>query len=71
VLSDDEIDARIDALAAPLAAGAARNFERWPNLAERQVGFFFTPTDGTWEGQVESMRDWIHERIAWLDGQWR
>ncbi len=31
-LSDTALLARIDALVAPLTAGAARNFERWPDL---------------------------------------
>jgi len=71
LLTDEAIDARIDALAAPLAAAAARNFARWPNLADAQIVMFTTPTAGTWEGQVEYMRDWIHDRVAWLDTQWR
>ena len=70
VLSDAAIGERIDALSAPIAAAAARNFERWPNLQSPSVGPFQTPTEATWEGQVEFMRTWLLERAAWLDTQW-
>jgi hypothetical protein len=70
-LSDAALGARIDALTAPLAAAAARNFQRWPILAQAQVGPFRTPTAGTWQGQIASLRDWMQRRVAWLDTQWR
>jgi hypothetical protein len=71
LLSDAQIDARIDGLAAPLANAAARNFARWPILTDPTVGGFATPMDPTWQGQVESMRAWLKSRMAWLDTQWR
>jgi hypothetical protein len=71
LLSDAQIDARIQQLTAPLVNAAGRNFQRWPNLSDRSVEMFQTPTAGTWEGQVQFMRDWIAERIAWLDTQWQ
>ncbi len=70
LLSDAEIDARINRLTIPLVNAANRNFERWPNLSDRNVVMFVTPTDPTWAGQVEFMRDWMLERAAWLDTQW-
>lgn len=66
-LSDAQLNARIDALTQPLAASAARNFERWPNLTDPFVGPFITPTEPTWEGQVAYMRDWLERRAGWLD----
>ena len=39
---------------------AARNFERWG------TGFV---TEGSWEGEVEFLRDWILRRIDWLDSE--
>lgn len=66
-LSNTTLNARIDALAAPLANAAARNFQRWPNLTTSMVGGFFTPTASTWQGQVQAMRDWLLQRAAWLD----
>ena len=70
VLSDAQVDARIDRLTAPLANAAARNFTRWPILTEPVVGDFESPTEPTWQGQVEDMRNWIKSRMAWLDRQW-
>ena len=70
ICSDTELDARIDALAAPLVQAAQRNFERWDNLTSPTVGPFDTPTDPTWEGQLETLRSWLHQRVAWLDSQW-
>ncbi len=67
VLSDAQLNARIDALTQPLAASAGRNFQRWPNLQDPFVGPFITPTAPTWEGQVQYMRDWLTQRVNWLD----
>ncbi|QOC95319.1 spore coat protein CotH [Micromonospora craniellae] len=66
-LSDASLQARINALSAPLANGAQRNFQRWPNLTTRMISFFVTPTAPTWQGQVQVMRDWMLRRAAWLD----
>jgi len=33
------------------------------------TGFIRNPSEPTWEGQVQAMRSWIHQRAAWLDGQ--
>jgi hypothetical protein len=67
LLSDAQINARIDALAAPLTNAAARNFERWNNLTQRTITAFETPTANTWQGQVTAMRDWLSQRMVWLD----
>jgi hypothetical protein len=32
---------------------------------------FKTPTAATWEGQVQAMRDWLIQRLAWIDTQWQ
>ncbi|MDG4798017.1 CotH kinase family protein [Micromonospora sp. WMMD1082] len=66
-LSDASLQSRINALTAPLANGAQRNFQRWPNLTTPMIGFFMTPTAPTWQGQVQYMRDWMLRRAAWLD----
>lgn len=66
-LSDAELSARVAALAAPLQNAAQRNFQRWPNLTDPMVSFFFTPTAPTWQGQVDFLLDWMLRRAAWLD----
>jgi hypothetical protein len=32
---------------------------------------FKTSTADTWEGQVQAMRTWLLQRLAWLDTQWQ
>jgi hypothetical protein len=70
-LADAEIRARITRLTAPLAAGAERNFQKWPILTTARIGMFTTPTAATWQGQVTAMQDWLIARAAWLDTMWR
>ena len=70
LLSFDQLDARLYNLAAPLSNAAQRNFERWPNLSQRDIEMFTAPTDPTWEGQLESARSWMHQRVEWIDSQW-
>jgi CotH kinase protein/Chitobiase/beta-hexosaminidase C-terminal domain len=66
-LSEANLTTLVNSLTAPLAAGAARNFQKWPNLTTRNVGPFTTPTDSTWQAQVQSMRTWMTQRATWLD----
>ena len=70
LLSDAQIDARIDMLTAGLTAAATRNFARWPILTDARLGPFDTPTQSTWQAQVEHMRAWAKARMAWIDTQW-
>jgi hypothetical protein len=71
LLCPSALASRIDSLTAPLTAAAERNFARWPNLSDEQIGFFQTPTAPTWQGQVEFVRTWLAARVAWLDTQWQ
>lgn len=74
LLSDQALSDRIDTLAAPLINAAPRDLERWP-VGESGFGFGFggggqgmdQPAD--WVGQVDAMRTWTLDRIAWLDTQ--
>ncbi|HTV23548.1 MAG TPA: CotH kinase family protein [Polyangiaceae bacterium] len=68
LLSEAQLDARVDALAAPLANAAVRDFERWP-VADVAQGIFQIPSDPTWEGQLSVISEWTRERLAWLDSQ--
>jgi hypothetical protein len=71
LLSDAAIAARIAELAAPLAAAAARDFERWPpDEVSFAPGFLEGPEDSTWQGQLEALESWLVARSAWLDTQW-
>lgn len=67
LLSNAQLEARINSLATPLTNAAQRNFQKWPNLSTRMLGPFITPTNPTWQGQVQFMRDWMFQRATWLD----
>jgi hypothetical protein len=75
LLSDAEVSARIDTIAAPLTNAAPRDLERWP-VGETSIGIGFggrnteeeaAPAD--WPGQVAALLDWTVQRMAWLDTQ--
>ena len=68
LLSEEQLDRRIDALIAPLENAAVRDFERW-TVADVSEGIFQIPPDPTWEGQVQVIREWLGERLSWLDSQ--
>jgi hypothetical protein len=68
LLSEEQLARRIDALIAPLENAAVRDFERW-TVADVSEGFFQIPPDPTWEGQVQAIREWLGERLSWLDSQ--
>lgn len=67
-LSNDNLMARVDTLAAPLSNAARRDMQRWPVAAVSQ-GIFQLPDAGTWEGQIDVLKQWVIERIAWLDSE--
>lgn len=68
LLSDAQLTARVNALAAPLANAAVRNFQRYPaNLTSRMVGPFVTTTTSTWQGQLTDLQTWMLQRAHWLD----
>ena len=71
LLSDEQLSARLDAEAAPLMNAGPRDLERWP-VGESSFGFGGggeTDQPEDWPGQLNAMRDWIFQRMAWLDGQ--
>ena len=58
--SDDNISAVIDSMASEIESSQARNFQKWSNVS---------PRFGSWRGEVENMRDWLHERAQFMDDQ--
>jgi hypothetical protein len=71
VLSDAQIEARIDTFAAPLLSGAAdRNFDRWKIL---NVQSPFTPSQyitiatATYPEQIIALKRFLSQRAAWMD----
>ncbi len=77
-LSIEAIDARIDEWADKVAESAQRNIDDVPaafRQPPRSSGCHGhvpgTPSlcDGTWRGEVENMRSWLHRRIQFMDEQ--
>ena len=71
VLSDAQIDARIDAFAASLLSGAAdRNFERWKILNVKHPYTqppYITFATATYPEQIIALKKFLHQRAAWMD----
>jgi hypothetical protein len=65
LMSDEALLARLDAMTAPLAQAAVRDFERWPVASISSL--FELPPGATWEAQLEALRSWMTARAAWLD----
>jgi len=70
-LADDiaDLPSDIDALETELAASAAENFALWDDvLGEPSVfGSSGHLIGDTWEGEVDYLRDWVEERITYLN----
>ena len=73
VLSNTRMDARIDAIAAPLLPGAAeRNFQRWKILNVkspfREVKYLTYATK-TYPEQIAALKEFLHQRAEWMDAR--
>lgn len=64
-LSLDTIFSFIDDKALLLEPVVDRNFQRWPVLDTYVMPSPFTP--GTYQGEIEAMKDFISERMTWMD----
>lgn len=65
--SDASWRARFDSLVAVAGSAQARNYERWDVL---EIGMWpeaYVP--GTYQGEIDTMKNWLSARIAWIDGQ--
>ena len=68
VFSLDNMTADIDEAVDYLAEARARDFARWPRLGE-----YIWPNPYVWdtyEEEIQYMKDWITERVAWIDEQY-
>ncbi len=67
VLMEDSIFALIDSVAGFIQEAQVRNFERWDIM-----GTYIWPNyyvGATYQEEVDILKNWIHERISWMDGQ--
>ncbi len=68
VLRLSEIDGLLDDYTELITESQERDFERWPRLGEHVWPNYFI--GDTWLEEVQWLRNWIHNRVAWLDTQW-
>lgn len=68
ILETKQLFGLVDSLAGPLHESAVRNFVRWNNLGSSNVGFP-TPVSNTWPEQIDAIKAWLTQRLAWIDGQ--
>lgn len=65
-LSNSWIDNYVDSISGQLMEAQVRNFTTWPIL-----GIYVWPNPWpyptTYEGEVASLKTWLHNRFAWLD----
>ncbi|MFP6864616.1 MAG: lamin tail domain-containing protein, partial [Roseibacillus sp.] len=57
--STANIHAIIDGMAAELNESQVRNFQRWSDQ----------PRFGSYQGEVDHLKDWLGTRLNWMDGQ--
>ena len=69
IWSDGEILGLFDAMTEYLAAPAAQNAERWPEIYDGQTEVFRNPEpfSTSWEDEVNRTRSWLVSRLEWLD----
>jgi hypothetical protein len=66
-LQIDAIDAVIDSFATKINEAQARNFTRWPVLGTYVWPNIDPESRTTYSDEINYLKDWIAERIYWLD----
>ena len=59
---ESTLDGMIDSMARQLAEAQERNLQRWRQLPRSRYG-------GTWQGEVNHMKEWLAARLAFMDRQ--
>ncbi|MDA3926696.1 MAG: CotH kinase family protein, partial [Kiritimatiellae bacterium] len=73
VLSNTNLTATIDMMAAEIAEAKARDITRWTGFSDNTI--YTTPRigsnelDGTQQGEVNHMKWWLLTRMDWMDSQ--
>jgi len=68
-LSDQRIKFVTDSLTSLLAEAQVRNFQKWPILGQYVWPNYYIGT--SYESEIKWMKDWITQRLAFLDQQWK
>ncbi len=58
IFNEDSLYYRIDVLVDTIAEAHIRNFERWPGSV----------SDHSYEEEITQLKDWIGDRLDWIDG---
>ena len=66
-ITAESLNAYVDARAAELQQAQALNFLRWPILNNNEHMNY--TARGTYEAEVQAVKDYLTKRIAWLDGK--
>ena len=66
ILHQDSLFARIDQHVAMLENPLSRNFEQWDFIGE-YIWIEPEPVPETYEEEIEVLKDWISQRLVWLD----
>ncbi len=69
LLSVDGINSWIDSVAAVIKEARERNFKRWPILGVHVWGNSFVGK--TYEDEIAYLKEWIGQRISWMDSFFR
>jgi hypothetical protein len=66
ILSENKIYEHIDSIALVLDESQQRNFQRWPILGT-VIPPAPSPAPATYADEVTVLKNWVNQRIAWLD----
>ena len=61
----EDVAADVDSLRDEIRSSANLNFIRWPYL--NQWLSLNPAVPGSWEAEVDRVRDYVHDRVAWMD----
>ncbi|MCP3933374.1 MAG: T9SS type A sorting domain-containing protein [Bacteroidetes bacterium] len=68
IFSDENVEGIIDSCVLVLGDAVDRNFAKYPTL-----GTYIWPNllyPDTYEEEIENLRTWLLDRLAWMDSQW-
>jgi hypothetical protein len=68
IFNETELNLRIDSCLSVMGPSVEQNFDRWPVLGE-----YVWPNNfigQTYESEILFLRNWISERLDWLDNRW-
>lgn len=72
ILSNREMNQRIDAAADELKTAQVRQFVRWPSLGmmlfpDIRYLMFAGPHPESYQGEIQYLKNWLHDRGEWMD----